>query len=32
VAMDEATEMSKLIRNLFTFLYEAPARLARSRT
>jgi len=32
VTMDEATEMSKLVRNLFTFLYEAPARVTRSRT
>jgi hypothetical protein len=32
VTMDEAKETSKLVRNVFTFLYEAPARLKRQRT
>ncbi len=29
--MDEAEEMSRLARGLFTYLYEMPAKLARSR-
>jgi len=29
VTMEEATEISKLVRNLFLFLYEAPAKLKR---
>jgi len=31
VTMDEATEISKLVRNVFTFLYEAPAKLKRQQ-
>jgi hypothetical protein len=31
VQMDEAEEMSRLARGLFTYLYEMPAKLARSR-
>jgi hypothetical protein len=31
VEMSEAEEMSRLARGLFTYLYEMPAKLARSR-
>lgn len=31
VDMDEADEMSRLARGMFTYLYEMPAKLARSR-
>lgn len=31
VDMDEAEEMSRLARGMFTYLYEMPAKLARSR-
>jgi hypothetical protein len=31
VEMTEAEEMSRLSRGLFTYLYEMPAKLARSR-
>jgi Domain of unknown function (DUF4145) len=31
VTMEEATELSKLIRNLFLYLYEMPAKLKRQR-
>ena len=31
VDMTEAEEMSRLARGIFTYLYEMPARVARSR-